>query len=139
MWSHVTALLVAAALTPAPASSVTVQVGPLRNRAGAVACRIYASADGFPEAPAAAGQVHRVAGDSATCRFDRLPPGRYAVAVFHDEDGDLRLAKNVLGAPTEGYGVSNNATHLMRGPSFDEAAFVVGRGEALRLEVALRY
>ncbi len=35
-------------------------------------------------------------------------PGTYAAAVYHDEDGNGKLAKNWLGMPKEGFGVSNN-------------------------------
>lgn len=140
MWTQLTALVCAAALTPTPGGSVTVQVGPLRNRAGSIACRLYAEPTGFPEDPAhAVGERRPVTGSSATCAFENLPPGRYAVAVFHDEDDDARLAKNLLGAPAEGYGVSNNRTHLTHAPSFEEAAFEVKRGQAVQLQVALRY
>lgn len=140
MWSQLTAMAVAAAVVMPASATIEVTVGPVRRPVGQVACRLYAAGDGFPESGArAVGQVQRVTGGSAKCVFDRVPPGRYAVAVFHDEDGDLTLSKNVLGVPTEGYGVSNDATHLMQAPSFDEAAFAVGAGERKRLSVPLHY
>ncbi len=42
-------------------------------------------------------------------RFQALPPGEYAVAVFHDMDGDGKLATNFLGVPNEDLAISRNA------------------------------
>jgi len=37
-----------------------------------------------------------------------LDPGKYAIILFHDENGNGKLDKNALGVPTEPYGFSNN-------------------------------
>jgi uncharacterized protein (DUF2141 family) len=37
-----------------------------------------------------------------------LSPGQYAVAAFHDANGNNKLDKNLVGLPTEKYGFSNN-------------------------------
>ena len=47
-------------------------------------------------------------GNSAICQFNDIPPGTYAIAVFHDENANGKLDKNFLGIPCEGYGASNN-------------------------------
>ena len=62
--------------------------------------------------------------------FAGLPPGEYAVAAFHDADGDGDLAQNIVGMPTEGFGFSNGATGFMGPPSFDDAAVTVGATDA---------
>ena len=49
--------------------------------------------------------------------FAGLPPGEYAVAAFHDADGDGKLAQNIVGMPTEGFGFSNGATGFMDRPA----------------------
>ena len=72
--------------------------------------------------PAAAGTLRVV--------FADVPPGAYAVAAFHDADGDGELAQNFLGMPTEGYGFSNGAVGFMGPPSFEDAAVSVAEGEA---------
>lgn len=59
-------------------------------------------------------------------RFTDLLPGDYAVAAFHDADGNGALNTNVLGQPTEGYGFSNGARGLMGPPSFEAAAVSIG-------------
>ena len=59
-------------------------------------------------------------------RFPDVLPGDYAVAAFHDADGNGALNTNVLGQPTEGYGFSNGARSLMGPPSFEAAAVSIG-------------
>jgi uncharacterized protein (DUF2141 family) len=77
------------------------------------------------------------AADGATCRFDGVAAGRYAVAVIHDASGQRRLTTNMFGAPTVPWGVSNGVRPLMRAPSFDEAAFDMGaRDVTLAVTVA---
>ena len=63
-------------------------------------------------------------------RFADLLPGDYAVAAFHDADGDGELNTNIAGAPTEGYGFSNDARGFMGPPSFEAAAVSIGPDDA---------
>jgi len=58
-----------------------------------------------------------------------LPPGRYAVALYQDRNGNDRLDKTMFGLPTEPYGFSNDASAPMGPPDFDEAAFVITQTE----------
>jgi uncharacterized protein (DUF2141 family) len=67
-----------------------------------------------------------------------LPPGRYAIIVFHDENDDGRLNKSMLGIPNEGYGFSNNATGFLSAPSFESAAVEVG-SEDRSIVISLNY
>jgi uncharacterized protein (DUF2141 family) len=46
-------------------------------------------------------------------------PGAYGVAVYHDEDGNHKLTRN-LGLPAEGFGFSNNPATPMGLPRFSE-------------------
>ena len=75
-------------------------------------------------------------GDTATLSFSGLTPGRYAVMVTHDENGNGRLDSNLIGMPVEGYGFSNNP-RVMRKPTFDEASFEVGDAD-LAITIQLR-
>jgi len=57
--------------------------------------------------------------------FDDLPAGRYAAKLFHDVDGDGRMATNPFGLPVEPYAFSNNAVGNMGPASWDRAALEV--------------
>ena len=52
-----------------------------------------------------------------------VPDGMYALAVFHDCNGNDELDKNCLGKPVEPYGFSNNIRHLLGPPDIKEATF----------------
>ena len=56
--------------------------------------------------------------------FDGLAPGKYAIRLMHDENGNGKLDSNLVGMPTEGYGFSNNP-RVMRAATFEEAVFEV--------------
>ena len=74
----------------------------------------------------------------ARCDFEDIPPGRYALAVIHDENMNGKLDANWLGVPKEGYGFSNDAKGLMGAPSFDAASFRYREG-SLGLTIRLNY
>ena len=76
---------------------------PLASRSPATA----ALSPGRPARPADTSGVRII--------FAGLPPGDYAVAAFHDADGNGELGTNILGIPTEGYGFSNGAPGFIEG------------------------
>jgi len=55
--------------------------------------------------------------------FDNLPPGEYAISVFHDENNNGDLDNNVLRIPTEDYGFSNDARGTFGPPDYEAASF----------------
>jgi len=119
---------------------VSIKVGPLRNTRGSIACRLHRSGEGFPRNPAGtATQRVKVTGAFAACSFQGLAPGTYAVVLHHDENDNRKFDTNVLGVPLEGYGASNNCTHALSAPRWDEAKFTVAAGQTRALEIAIRY
>ncbi len=138
-------LLAALAIAPIaiglPGDAVlAVEVHGLRNGQGQVLCFLYASEAGFPADPARAiaKVAAPIAGRAATCRFAGLTPGGYAVAVAHDENGDGRLDRNLIGVPMEGVGASMNPISHFGPPSFDQARFDYAGG-AMTLTVQVHY
>lgn len=55
--------------------------------------------------------------------FKNIPKGKYAIAVFLDENDNYKLDKNMLGIPKEKYGFSNNRLPALRPATFEESAF----------------
>ena len=71
--------------------------------------------------------------------FPDLPPGRYALAGYHDENDNDRFDQTWIGWPDEGLGFSNGAwIGLLGAPSFQAAAVDVTAG-AQTIIIALRY
>jgi uncharacterized protein (DUF2141 family) len=133
-------LLLLAALAPsaALAGDLTVTVKGVKNAAGSVLGAVYDEA-GFMQQPKAkaVGKAKAQAG-AVVLVFHGVPAGRYAVAVFHDANGDGQLNRNGLGVPTEGYGFSNDAQGAGGPPKFGQAAFSFDGG-AKALSVDLDY
>lgn len=103
---------------------------------GHISCALYARADGFPlDAARSTGRQSHPADTTVTCRFDRLAPGTYAVAVSHDANGNGRTDRNFLGMPREAWGVSRGVRPSMRAPRFDEAAVKVDGPTEIAIEV----
>lgn len=133
-------LLLAAAAFAAEPSAIEV-VSTTRNSNGHVLCSLFSGADGFPGDPDKALKKARakVSEGRATCRFEGVVPGTYAVATMHDEDDDLKMNTNLVGIPKEGFGASKDAPPgLMGPPSYEDAAFTY-EGGTLKLAVNTRY
>ena len=69
--------------------------------------------------------------------FEKVPPGTYAISVFHDANENGKLDSNFAGIPKEGFGFSNNAMGMFGPPSFGEAKFAF-EGEK-KIEITLKY
>ena len=121
------------------AASLRVEVASFRNAKGTLNCRLFTDAASFPDGEGVRTLRARIDGTQAACVFEGLAPGAYAVAVVHDENGNVRLDRNFVGIPSEGYGVSNNRTYAMASPKWDESRFTLAAREALVLRIRLRY
>ena len=123
--------LLASAPAAADGSELTVTVVDLRNDKGHVRFGLYDRENDFPSsAGVIKSGVAPIAGGRAFFVFRDLPPGSYAVTVFHDEDDDGKFDRSLIGLPLEGYGFSNDAKVFLAPPSFREAAFSVGEADA---------
>src|SRR5687767_1943168 len=88
---------------------IHVEILSIRNSTGAVACALFESPEGFPTEFlrfATNIMMVKVRATKATCDFEGIAPGTYALAVIHDENRDGELATNLMGMPKEGYGFS---------------------------------
>jgi len=119
----------------ASAVELVVTVSGLQGPEGEVGCALYRSAEGFPmDAGKAATVWQKAKPGSVECRFENVAPGRYAVAVSVDLNGNRKTDTGFMGIPREDWGVSNNVRPKMRAPKFEEAAFEV-TGETTRIEI----
>jgi uncharacterized protein (DUF2141 family) len=127
-------------LSPPATNVIGVHVQNLHGDKGQVICSLFSSPEGFPKDSRKG--VRRVtsaiSARQASCEFSEIPPGTYAIAVFHDENSNGKLDTNFLGIPREGVGASNGATGHLGPPKFDAAAFQFSGGR-LNLEIVIRY
>jgi uncharacterized protein (DUF2141 family) len=120
-----TSLVAFSARGDAPATAVLTMRLALRNGNGQVGCLLFGSEKGFPSDPNAALQRKwcAITNAESVCPFDPIPAGTYAVACFHDENGNGKLDTGLFGIPTEGTVASNDAKGFMGPPGFDKAKF----------------
>ncbi|MDD2466411.1 MAG: DUF2141 domain-containing protein [Desulfobulbus sp.] len=113
----------------------------IRNSTGTVACALFESPEGFPKEylhSATNIMMIKIRDSQARCDFEDIPPGRYAMAVVHDENMNGKLDTNLIGIPTEGYGFSNDAKAMLGAPSFSAASFLYD-GRNIELTMSLNY
>jgi uncharacterized protein (DUF2141 family) len=116
---------------------ISADVVGLRSDKGEVVACLTARADTFPECQRdpLARAVRVPAGQTVRIAFGAVPAGRYAIALFHDENGNGKLDKALM-MPREGYGFSRDAAVMMGPPRFANAVFVVdaqGHHETIRM------
>ncbi len=133
--------LAAVAIAQSPSQRIQVRILNIRNSIGTIDCALFESPAGFPTEVLVSARnvmVIKIQNSEARCDFEDIPPGRYAIAVIHDENMNGKLDTNWLGIPTEGYGFSNNASVLLGTPSFSAASFLYD-GRNLDLTIGLHY
>jgi len=110
----------------ASAAELTVVVAELRSPKGSVHLALWDRAEGFTKNDAALIRTEQPAAEGQV-RFElgKLAPGFYALAAYHDENGNGQFDRTWIGWPDEGLAFSNGAWIGFGAPSFKEAAFEV--------------
>jgi uncharacterized protein (DUF2141 family) len=112
----------------------------LRNGNGLLAVTVYAdNASKFlvRHGSLYVGRVNANAGTTRACVF--LPrTGVYALALYHDENGNRHFDRNGLGIPVEGFGFTNNPPTIAGLPSFRSVRLNVPR-TGLTTRVQMKY
>lgn len=117
-------LTVGMASALAHAADLTITVKGVRSADGAVFLAVYDSESSFMKVPQAKTTRRMDAGKGdLKVVIHGLPAGKYAIAGYHDENGNGKLDTNALGMPEEGYGFSNDARGVFGPPKFSEAVF----------------
>lgn len=113
----------------------------ISNRSGIIACAIFESGEGFPGKFlefASKIMITQIKGKDASFEFSDIKPGKYAIAVIHDENRNGELDTNLLGMPKEGYGFSSDAEVTLSAPSFSDAKFSYDGGN-MQMSIHLNY
>ena len=109
-------------LLSTPKSNISIEIKGIPNEKGNIFIALFRQKDDFPTfGKQYIGKIIPVTGKKMSYTFETLAEGKYAIAIFHDENKNGKLDKNYLGIPTEAYGFSNNARRAFSAPSFEEA------------------
>jgi uncharacterized protein (DUF2141 family) len=122
------------------AADLKVTVTGLESDAGGVHIAVYDRPETFPEGDGMLSEgVVKPQGRKATWVFKDLPPGTYAVATFHDANGNRSFDQGAFNIPLEDFGFSMGATVFLSAPGFDEAAFAMdGEGREIVIDLGNR-
>jgi uncharacterized protein (DUF2141 family) len=124
---------------PVNAAALTIRLVGLRNTHGFMRLSLYDRPETFPKGD---GRLARlkvpIQSNPLTVHVPDLMPGSYAVTVHHDENGDGKLNRSLLGIPREGYGFSNDARAVFGPPSFASAAVQLAQEDTV-ITITVRY
>lgn len=117
---------------PTPASSLkkaslTVEIQNVRMMTGAVYIALFRPGKDFPSGKAMDGKKIDAAHNSVQTTFS-VEPGEYAIAVYHDQNGNGKMDTRLFGIPKEPYGFSNDFRPMLSAPKFSDCEFSVGDG-----------
>lgn len=121
-------------------AELTVVVEAIREAKGRIHVGVWADPESFTEENGRiAGSSAPVDGDTATLTIKGLPPGTYAIAAYHDANGNGDFDLTWIGLPAEGFGFSNGARVTVLGaPSFEAAAIEL-KGPGTQTVIPLSY
>lgn len=101
-------------------TKLTVNIENIKPHTGQIRVGLYAPCKHFPMGcQPIASQIINATHNSVHLTFP-VKPGDYAVALFHDVNGNGKMDKKAFGIPKEPYGFSNNYHPRLSGPAFDD-------------------
>lgn len=119
---------------------ITVQVSNLKSNKGVTRICLYNNAASFNgEGKPVQCISAPVSNKNAAAIFENIPPGTYAISLFHDVNNNNKLDVNFVGIPKEGYGASQNKLPFASAPSFKENQFTLKAGQHVQLPIRLRH
>lgn len=132
--------MVGAASPPAKTADVTVTITDIRSSKGTIRACMTTDAGKFPKCRGDASSYRKVvkANGQVELTFTGVTPGRYAIALLHDENDNGKADRALGMMPKEGFGFSRDAKVRMGPPSFDSAAFDV-TASSIRQTIRMRY
>lgn len=121
-------------------TKLTVQVTGVRAAKGEMAITLYPDdAKRFLAPHQKMARVRAVAQAPVTTACFWLPaPAYYALAIYHDENGNRAFDRTIVGLPAEGFAFSNDPPTPTALPPFKAVRFKAGEGET-RIKVKLKY
>lgn len=100
----------------------------LSTNDGEIEISVYTPKNKFPEEN---GQLKKYRFKPENLKLDvqlkDLPYGELAIALYHDENNNGKIDKNMIGIPTEPYGFSNNYKPTIKAPNFDNCKFTYSK------------
>lgn len=120
-------------------TTLTLHLQGIRNDQGNIRISLYQTAESFRKEDQAIKLIRLPARPGTlTATFTALPPGRYAVMAYHDENNDEKMNLRFGMFPIEGYALSNNPK-VVGPPRFTDSAFDFPLQANAPLELTVNY
>jgi hypothetical protein len=107
--------------SPVQAGDILVQIEQWQDGAPLFLALIPGEAERWPELP-----LQQRLSNDGQARFSDLPPGRYAIQLFQDLNGNSQLDHSSRGLPLEPVGFSGNPPLVNGKPTPAQASFAHG-------------
>lgn len=122
----------------APSAELIITINGIQNAEGNLGCALFSSPSGFPiDVKQAKAMRQKAKPEPIECHFEGLAAGKYAAAVYVDNNENGKTDTNFVGKPTEPWGVSNNVRPTFRAPTFEEVALQLKDEEIKRIEITV--
>lgn len=123
---------------PSETYSLTVSVNGLRNSKGVVQFAIYNKDGTIPDEDYEKYYKKLVSGienKSSSVTFEKIPKGKYAINIFHDENKNGKIDKGWV-LPIEGIGFSNfSSIGFSNRPNFKKASFTIEANTTKKVKI----
>ena len=112
-------------------AEIEINIEAVRSNKGMVLIALYQTKPNFMKEDKAIVRYAVKANKTGVVAVIRgeLATGEYAIAVYHDENGNSKLDLRKSGIPKEGVGFSNNLKSEKNTPDWNTAAFSVSEGD----------
>jgi uncharacterized protein (DUF2141 family) len=105
--------------------TIILKVTGLRTEKGQVRIAVFNSSEMWLGEQPLYSSTIKVDSQSVVWKITDVPYGDYGIAVFHDENKNGKMDKNLLGMPLEPYGFSNNVRATFGPPRWEKGKFPV--------------
>jgi len=115
---------------------LSIEINNVKTSNGTINVAVYDASEGFLKFDRVYKADSVIAQKGKTnIKLVGLPEGQYALAIFHDENGNNKLDKNWLGIPKEDIGFSNARMKTFGPPQFEECAFLLSEHSQIRISL----
>ncbi|MEZ4900474.1 MAG: DUF2141 domain-containing protein [Spirosomataceae bacterium] len=131
--------VIASLFFPPLETSLTIEITNIKYPKGTLRLGVFRAENTFGSTYTKPdfGQMVTVNGSETLRTVIKLPPGQYAMALYHDINDNLKLDKNMVGIPKEPFGFSNNYRPVFSGPKFEDCIFEVKENGGSYLKIKL--
>lgn len=102
-----------------------IQIEEIKTDKGFIMLALFNNESDFPNKNAFKVDSVKAIKGEVNLKLSNIPGGTYAIAVYHDENSNGELDKNMIGIPTESFGFSWKDDPKFTRPSWTDMRFTI--------------